>query len=388
MGGFQKLLFLLPLVFFVWFVGNSLERLSPSSVRLLLVAAGINAVTVWMLRHHRNSLIQIAHTPGFKHYLKVICRISGEQFPTGSARHDALQGLACQSQEEFDAAIAEAGLWIRGQPDAISTYIHRIRDAVLLRQQLQTHEDERPLLTVLLSGPTGIGKTYLARVIGRLILLGGTDQVWEIDKLGGDQVSTLFGTKGSPSSLLASLARQPVQTIVFENIEAANAPLQELLRSVMQQGVISNPATGRQVSFRNTILVLTTSQGTEALQRLSRQNLPENDRHTLAMDLFSSATRLSPALLACVNDFIAFEQPSDFVKAEVISLAMSRECGKYGVRLDYVAPELLVQEVEAITESAGFFIMEDRVKKLLQPALLEAARRKKYRLVLNAVPVE
>ena len=340
-----------------------------------------------MLRHQRDSLLGISKIFGVKHYLRVICRITGEQFPVGSAQHDAHQGLALRTCEEFDAAITEAQLWVRGQPDAVQKYLHHVRDSAILRQQLTSTEDNRPLACFLLSGASGIGKSYLARVLGRLIFVNGADQAWELEKVGSDQVKALFGGQGSTGSLLASLSRQSFQTIILENIEVATGPFQDVVRSIMQQGVISDPTSGRQISFRNTILVLTTTRCVEELRSVFLRPLADADRHTQVIDAVSSGTGLSTALLACIDEFVVFDAPDDLTKAEVVSLAMCRECSKYGVRLEYIAPELLVQELDLLGDSEGFSSLEDRVKKMLQAALLEAARRKKQRLVLKAKPV-
>lgn len=386
MSGLQKLLSLLPIVIPAWYIGNLLESRWPNIVRILLALAATNTTVVWMLRYQRDWLVGIARTPGISHYLRLVCRCTGEQFPVGSTQHDAYQGLALRTHEEFEAAGQEAQLWVRGQAQAVTTYLRHVRDSSILRQKLTSGGDNRPLSSLLLSGPSGIGKKYLARVLGRLIFLNGVDQAWELEKLGTDQVTALFGSRGTPGPLLASLARQPYQTIVLDNIEAATEPLQDLLRSILQQGMISDPATGRQVSFRNTILIMTTTQCADALRSLSQQGLIETDWHTRAIETLSNGTGLSATLLACVNDFVVFTPPGGRVKAEVLALALQRECGKYGIELKYIDPKLLVQELSLLEGNEGFAILEDRAKKLLQLPLAEAIRLNKRQIILKAKP--
>ena len=332
-------------------------------------------------------LVPFAQIPVFSHYIRLICRATGEQFPVGHAQKDAFAGLALRTPEDYDAAIVEAKNWVLGHSEAIDKYLGHVRDTVLLRQQLQGSSDERPLLSLLLCGATGIGKKYLARVLGRLIFLDGTDQVWEIDKLGGDPATALFGARGAPGPMTSSLSRQPFQTIILENIESANGPLLEMLRAIMQQGMITDPATGRQISFRNTILVLTTTKCSEQLKSLEQKSLTDAEWHSQAIGIVAGETGLSQVMLNCLGDFIPLESPSPITKAEVISVAMKRECNRYGVNLEYVAPELLVQEISQIGDTEGFALLDDRVKKILQRPLLEAATKKKKRMLLKARPL-
>lgn len=387
MHRWQKLLSVALLAIPLWFVGKTLHGWWPTGVLILTGLAGLNAVTCWLLRYHRELLTWTMKVPGLQHYVSFVCRVTGEQLPYGSARTDAHEGLALKTIEDFDLAAKEARAWVRGQPAAIDGYLGHIRDVVILRQRLQTKTDQRPLSAFLLAGPAGIGKRYLSRVLGRLIFLQGADQVWELEKIGGDQVAALFGGPGAAGPLLVSVARQPFQTIILENVEAASPALQDVLKTVLQQGVWTNPANGRQVSFRNAIFVLTTTRCFGELRQLEGERLVDADRQVHITEILSSGTGLSPEVLTGLNETIVLCQPDDLTKAEVIVLAMCRECSKYGVQLEFVAPEILVQEVEQIRDGQGFLLLEDRTKKLLQPSLLEAARRHKRRLLLQAEQV-
>lgn len=387
MGRTSQLLSLLPVLIGVWFVGGLMHRLWPTPVLLITLILGLNAVAVWMLRYQPESLFELSKFPLIHQYIGAICRISGEQYPVGSGQNNSYQGLAIRSKEDCEIAVAEAKSWVRGQPLAIEKYLHQVLDSAILRQNLQSKRDDRPLQAFLVSGPSGVGKRYLARVLGRFIFQDGAEQIWDLSKLGSDPVSALFGTRGAPSQLLNSVARQPFQTVVLENCDQAPEPLQDILTGILQYGSTRDPASGRSISFRNTIVVLSTIQCGQELSDLAKRQLVETEWHLAAVELISAKTGLAAKLLTCVNEFIPFEPVSSITKAEVVALALSRECFRYGVQLEHVAPEILVQEIGELSDTDGFALLEDRIKKLLQRPLLEAAHRHARRMTLRAKPI-
>lgn len=386
MGRFSKLLSLLPILIPLWLIGGLVHSVWPSLVVMAALLTAANAATVWMLRYQPELLVEPAKFPAIRQYISLICRFTGEQFPVGHAKGDSFEGLALRSKEDFEAAIVESKSWVRGQSTAIEKYLRHVRDTAILRQKLIAKRDDRPLQTFLLCGPSGIGKRYLARVLGRLIFLDGEEQVWDLSKIGNDPVTALFGSRNAPGPLLSSLARQPFQTIILENVELATG-LQDILRNIMQQGAMRDPATGRTISFRNAILVMTTTQCSKELSQLASRQLVDTEWHLEAIDLLSTGTGLAANLLTCVNEFIPLEEVSLTTKAEVVALALSRECHRYGVQLEFVAPEILVQEIGQLTDAEGFALLEDRTKKLLQRPLLEAAHCKARRMALRAKPI-
>lgn len=387
MGRINKLVTLLPILIAVWFLGGLAQGLWPKPVIIIALLLFVNGLAQWMLRYQSERLVEIAKFPGARQYIKTICRVSGEQFPVGSGNRNSFQGLAIRTKEECEVAISEAKAWVRGQPLAIEKYLRNVLDSATLRQSLLAKRDDRPLHTFLLSGPSGAGKRYLARVLGRFIFQEGAEQIWDLSKLGSDPVSSLLGTRTAQSRLFSLIARHPSQTIVLENCDLAPEALQDSLTGIVQNGSMRDPATGRLASFRNAIIVLTTTQCCQELLNLRQRQLVETEWHLAAVELLSSKTGLSPKLLTCVSEFLPLEQVSLMTKAEVVALALSRECFRYGVQLDYVAPEILVQEVGELSGSDGFALLEDRTKKLLQRPLLEAAHRQARRMVLRAKPI-
>jgi ATP-dependent Clp protease ATP-binding subunit ClpC len=149
-----------------------------------------------------------------------------------------------------------------GQDEAVSAMVDRI---AMLKAGLT--DPKRPIGVFLFAGPTGTGKTELAKTLADY-LFGSADRMTRLDmsefqtaestaKIVGD------GGQGSPDSLAERIRKQPFSVVLLDEFEKAHPNSWDLFLQVFDDGRLSD-ARGREVDFRHTIIILTSNLGAAA----------------------------------------------------------------------------------------------------------------------------
>ncbi len=163
------------------------------------------------------------------------------------------------------------GKYLIGQDEAVTKVSRAIR-----RSRSGVATSKRPIGSFVFMGPTGVGKTELARVLAREVF-GSEQALVKIDM-------SEFGEKHSTSRLVGAPAgyvgyedggkltdkirRQPYSVVLFDEIEKAHPDVFQLLLQLLEDGTLTD-AKGRPVSFRNTIVILTSNLGADKMMKES-----------------------------------------------------------------------------------------------------------------------
>jgi ATP-dependent Clp protease ATP-binding subunit ClpC len=161
--------------------------------------------------------------------------------------------------------------YIIGQDEAVEKVARAIR-----RSRSGVASNKRPIGSFVFMGPTGVGKTELAKVLAREVF-GSDDSLVKIDM-------SEFGERHSTSRLLGAPAgyvgyedggkltdkirRQPYSVVLFDEIEKAHPDVFQLLLQLLEDGKLTD-AKGRTVDFSNTIVILTSNLGAERMMKES-----------------------------------------------------------------------------------------------------------------------
>ncbi|MDR1435871.1 MAG: ATP-dependent Clp protease ATP-binding subunit [Puniceicoccales bacterium] len=152
-----------------------------------------------------------------------------------------------------------------GQDGAIDSLDRAIR-----RSQAQVHDPSRPIGSFLFLGPTGVGKTLLAKELARF-LFGNGESIIRVDM--SEYMEKFSATRlvGSPpgyvghgegGQLTERIRRKPHSVVLFDEIEKAHPEMMQLLLQVLEDGKLTD-SQGRAVSFRNAIIIMTSNVGAE-----------------------------------------------------------------------------------------------------------------------------
>jgi type VI secretion system protein VasG len=162
------------------------------------------------------------------------------------------------------------GARIIGQETALEAISRRLRTS-----KANIEDPNKPVGVFLLVGPSGVGKTETALALSDL-MYGGEHNLITINMSEFQEPHTVSTLKGAPPGyvgygeggvLTEAVRRRPYSVVLLDEIEKAHPDVMELFYQVFDKGVMED-GEGRQISFRNTIIVLTTNAGTETLMKL------------------------------------------------------------------------------------------------------------------------
>jgi ATP-dependent Clp protease ATP-binding subunit ClpC len=156
-----------------------------------------------------------------------------------------------------------------GQTDAVAAVARAIR-----RNRSGITDGKRPIGSFIFMGPTGVGKTELARVLAREVL-GSEEAMIKIDMSEMSERHMTARLIGAPAGyvgyddagqLTDKVRRKPYSLILFDEIEKAHPEVLNMLLQILEDGTLTD-AKGRKVDFTNTIVILTSNLGAAKMQR-------------------------------------------------------------------------------------------------------------------------
>lgn len=158
---------------------------------------------------------------------------------------------------------------IIGQDDAVYAVSRAIR-----RARADLKDPNKPTGSFMFLGPTGVGKTHLAKVLAEQ-LFGNKEALVKIDMSEYMEKHTVSRIVGSPpgyighdegGQLTELIRRKPYSVVLFDEIEKAHPDVIQILLQVLEDGCLTD-SLGRKVDFKNTILIMTSNIGAEIMQR-------------------------------------------------------------------------------------------------------------------------
>ena len=210
-----------------------------------------------------------------------------------------------------------------GQDEAVTAVSNAIRRA---RAGLQ--DPNRPMGSFLFLGPTGVGKTELTRALAEFLFDDESAMV-RIDMSEYMEKHSVARLIGAPpgyvgyeegGSLTEAVRRRPYQVILFDEIEKAHPDVFNVLLQVLDDGRLTD-GQGRTVDFRNTLIILTSNLGSEALARL-----PERADVSVAREAVMDAVRAAfrPEFLNRLDEILLFRRLSRDDMRGIVAIQIDR----------------------------------------------------------------
>jgi ATP-dependent Clp protease ATP-binding subunit ClpC len=249
----------------------------------------------------------------------VVSKWTGIPLSTVSSReYDTLLGL--------DKSIRSR---VVGQDDAIEIVANSVR-----RARAGISDAERPWASLLFLGPTGVGKTELAKAL-TIELFGDEDRLIQIDMSEMMERHSISKLVGSPpgyvgyrdgGQLTERVRKNPHTVILFDEIEKAHPDVLNILLQILEYGHLTD-GKGRKINFKNTIVLLTSNIGAEEISRdkvlgfagEGKQHLSDDIEEVLIGEAYDSMkadlmkelkSKLRPELLNRLDDVVIFRSLS------------------------------------------------------------------------------
>ncbi|KAK4683991.1 hypothetical protein P7C73_g6217, partial [Tremellales sp. Uapishka_1] len=208
--------------------------------------------------------------------------------------------------------------------------IHAVADAVRLsRAGLQS--PSRPLASFLFLGPTGVGKSELCKSLAGFLF---ADEKRALIQLNMSEfhdkhtVSRLLGATAGfvgyeeGGQLTEAVRRRPYAVVVFDEIEKAHPDVANILLQILDEGVLTD-GQGRQVSFKNTIICLTSNLGSEALYEPGATHPDGSITETTRTEVLQSVGRFfKPELINRLDELLVFNKLPPSIILDIVSLRL------------------------------------------------------------------
>ena len=236
---------------------------------------------------------------------------------------------------------------IIGQNDAVVAMAKALR-----RSRADLKDPKRPIGTFALLGPTGVGKTLLAKTLAEQ-MFGDAKNLVQLDMSEYMEKFTVSRLVGSPpgyvgyeegGQLTEQVRRKPYCVVLFDEIEKAHPDVMNMLLQILEEGKLTDN-TGRVVDFRNTIILLTSNVGSDTLKKnnvigfgAAKDDASYDKMREKTLDEAKKFFR--PEFLNRLDDVIVFRQ---LTKPDLITI-LDLEVNKVMERLKHKSITLVLDE--------------------------------------------
>ncbi len=276
---------------------------------------------------------------------------------------------------------------IIGQENAIRAVSQSVR-----RTRAGLKDPKRPSGSFIFLGPTGVGKTELAKTLAEF-LFGDENSLIALDMSEYMEKHTVSRLVGSPpgyvgyeegGQLTEAVRRKPFSVVLFDEIEKAHPDVFNTLLQILEEGRLTD-SQGRTVDFRNTVLIMTSNLGTQDLRKANMGFTKADSAMSYermkdkVMDALKGHFR--PEFLNRIDDVIVFHELAQSEVMQMVDMMTKRLTGQLeaqglGIELTQSAKELLA--VKGYDPQLGARPLRRAIQRMIEDVLSEKLLYKEF----------
>ena len=256
----------------------------------------------------------------------------------------------------------------------------------LRRSRADLKDPKRPIGSFMFLGPTGVGKTHLAKILAERIF-GDQEALIQIDMSEYMEKHAVSRMIGSPpgyvgyeegGQLTEAIRRKPYSVILFDEIEKAHPDVAQILLQILEDGRLTD-SLGRKVDFRNTILIMTSNVGAHILQRNTSMGFSIGDadqdfENTKDKILDEAKKTFKPEFLNRLTEIVIFRPLAKESMHSIVDLELSKVTErlkekKLKLEVSDEAKEFLIEK--GYDDKLGARPLRRAVEKYLEDTLAE-----------------
>ena len=276
-----------------------------------------------------------------------------------------------------------------GQDEAVTAISKALR-----RSRADLKDPRRPIGSFILLGPTGVGKTFLARTLAEF-MFGDPDALIQIDMSEYMEKFTSSRLIGSPpgyvghedgGQLSEAVRRRPYSVVLFDEIEKAHPDVMHLLLQILEEGTVTD-SLGRKIDFRNTIIILTSNVGAELIKKQTTLGFGAHKHDegydTMQGKILEETKRVfKPEFLNRLDDIIVFHTLSKEMLTRIVGLEVAKVIARIrekeiAITLDQAAHEFLIEK--GYDPTYGARPMRRAVERYLEDPMAEEILRGSFK---------
>lgn len=284
---------------------------------------------------------------------------------------------------------------IIGQDEAISKISKSIR-----RARAGLKDPNRPIGSFVFLGPTGVGKTELAKQLAKF-LFDSEDALVRIDMSEYMEKFNVSRLVGAPpgyvgyeegGQLTEKVRRKPYSVVLLDEVEKAHPDTFNVLLQVLDDGALTD-SLGRKVDFKNTILIMTSNIGTRDIKldkMLGFGEMKETNKYDKMKSTIDEAVKkvFSPEFLNRIDDFIVFHQLDKDSIVKIVDIAIDKlvlrlKPQNINIEVSKTAKELLAEK--GFDQNMGARPLRRAIQRYLEDPLSEEILKGKFKEQSNIV---